>query len=210
MIICRSHGQVNEPTANTRIWLASSVNGSHDSTLLSGELFREALGVGLSKSLSHSWLFSPSVWYEAIETRQAAATSIESHFTVAWHHRFNTAWYLHAAPALELASDSPYPYLKPRVEIGRKLFNNQGATPFVSWEAAYRADGGYLDAFRVRAGFRILSRSGLEIVPMYDRRRGMQGTGTMNGATLVLLYVIPRTRHCNPHRSNRDDSRAAK
>ena len=165
------------------IWIMSSVTASRDSAPTRSGEFRQSLGAGLNKWFSKSWMFSASLWTMATETRQAATAEVEGHIGGTWRHKFNQAWYLHAGTTIEFASDSRYPYLNQRVEIGRKLrFNNHPTAPFLSCEAAYRTDGGYADSLRLGVGFRIRVRSQIEIIPMYSRRNGM------NGATLMLRY----------------------
>src|SRR5437588_12920505 len=110
-------GQIDRPTAGVRFWLASFFNTNQDP---SAEVFREALGIGLTKSLPHSWSFSPSLWTVSEQTGQARTADIEAHFGVAWDHSFARFWYVHPNTTVEFASNS-LPYLKPRFEIGRKL-----------------------------------------------------------------------------------------
>ena len=171
------------------LWLMSSVTASRDSAPSGSGEFRQSLGAGLNKWFSKSWMFSASLWSMATEARQAATAEVEGHIGGTWRHKFNQAWYVHAGTTIEFASDSRYPYLNQRVEIGRKLrFNNHPTAPFLSWEATYRTDGGYADALRLGVGFRIRVRSQIEIIPMYSRRNGM------NGASLMLRYDFPSPR----------------
>src|SRR5215472_10975157 len=79
--LSRACAQINEPAENTRIWLASFLNGSPGSTEKSGAVFRESLGLGIGKPLSRSWLFSPSLWWVARETSRATRSDIEGHVT---------------------------------------------------------------------------------------------------------------------------------
>ena len=185
--IPHSRAQVNEATDNTRIWFASFLSGNAALPGQSGSLFRESVGAGLSRPLSHSWSLSPSLWYYAKETPQAATADIEGHLTLAWHRSLEAHSYVYSGTTIELASNMPYPLLLLRAEIGgQSVFRRQVITPFISWEGAYRTDGEYTDKLRVRAGARFRVWVRLEIVPMFSRRE------RVNGAALLFVYDVPR------------------
>jgi hypothetical protein len=186
-------GQISD-TTNGKMWLASTAAANDDTTLRSHGFFRQAMGLGRTHVLADSWSFLPSVWCIAAETREWHSIDLEVHTGLLWRRRVHKRWLIVASATPEInVIVLKHSDFKMRFSTGRELRrNNHLLEPFIMWEDVYHLQG-HTQETRLHAGVHFQLRQ-LQVALTYDRARGTEGDGPMNGVSVFLLRSVARLR----------------
>ena len=191
-------GQITEATSNKHIWVAFAIMANDDTTLSSHGFFHQSLGLGSSSPLARSWTFSPSVWLIARETSDSHSAQLEVHGALTWHRRVGGIWFVTSGATVEFGTPLRDSDVKVRVDIEREVrFCCTHSISFAQWEGVRRLNrlNATGDNGRILLGIRTQVHGGVYAVLAYNRARGSNGNGPMDGVFVAALYNIVMGSH---------------